>query len=270
MNSNNTLAKYKKDLDRLIVRGNHLLVKLVFEESPSQKESYKNKDPKGYKLVNDEIDQFRNHYQQWYSEAYDLVRQLLPSRLSDFEGYYKAKPNRKEITYENYTVEDALQGLQVTRGWEKEKIVGADAAIPRLQQQLKIVESVNRRFDSTLFDIKNLVQAELLDNELESAGELLKSGYFRAAGVVIGVVLEAHLANVMTQRSLKHAKKSPTLADYNDALKDAGVIDIAEWRRIQHLTDLRNKCGHKRAQDPTKEDIEDLLAGASRVIKNIF
>lgn len=270
MSDNDNLSKYKKDLERLIVRGNHLLVKLVFEESPTQKEAYKKNDPKGYKLVNEQIDQFRNHYQQWYSEAYDLVRQLLPSRLGDFEGYYKAKANRKEITYANYSIEDALQGLQITRGWDKEKVVGADAAIPRLQQQLKIVESIKRRFDSTLFDIKNLVQADLLDDELESAKELLKSGYLRAAGVVTGVVLEAHLANVIAQRNIKIIKKNPTLADYNDALKDSEVIDTAEWRRIQHLADLRNKCGHKRTQDPSKEEVEDLMSGANRVIKNIF
>jgi hypothetical protein len=264
------IEKYRKDLEKLVVRGNHLLAKLVFEEDPTSKTAYEKKNPERYALINKEIDQFRNHYQQWYSEAYELIRQLLPSRLNDFEGYYKTKTNRKEITYANYTVEDALQGLQITRGWEKEKIVGADAAIPRLQQQLKIVESIEKRFDSSLFDIKNLVQAELLDDELGSAEALMKSGYLRAAGVVVGVALETHLANVIAQHGIKLSKKSPTLADYNDALKDNTLVDVAEWRRIQHLTDLRNKCGHKRTDEPTKEDIQDLISGATRVIKNVF
>ena len=36
---------------------------------------------------------------------------------------HAVKP-RKEITYESYRIEDFLQGLSVTRGWEKRRLWG--------------------------------------------------------------------------------------------------------------------------------------------------
>ena len=73
---------------------------------------------------------FKDEYQSWYSEAKALIRQLLPDRLSDFTRYYEKPKSRKDITYENYTIEDYLQGLNVTRtaGMTTSTVVGPDAA----------------------------------------------------------------------------------------------------------------------------------------------
>ncbi len=65
-----------------------------------------------------------------------LVKQLLPDRLSDFVSHYERPKPRKEMSCENYRIEDYLQGLSATRGYEKIKIVGPDSAIPQFQQQL--------------------------------------------------------------------------------------------------------------------------------------
>lgn len=263
------IEKYKADLRRLVAQGTNLHAKLVFETIPSQAEAYKKSNPEEYKQIQKLIPQFSGHYQQWYSEAYELIRQLLPSRLSDFEEYYKGKGARKEITYASYTIKDALNGLQVTRGWEREKVVGADAAISPMEQQVKIIESIQKKFESSLFDIKTLVQADLLDDELAEAAVLLRNGYLRAAGAVAGVALESHLKSVAATHKVTISKKNPTIADYNDALKDT-VLEMAEWRRIQLLADLRNKCDHKKASEPTKEDVEDLINGVSKVVKTLF
>ncbi|PIP60385.1 hypothetical protein COX00_03620 [Candidatus Uhrbacteria bacterium CG22_combo_CG10-13_8_21_14_all_47_17] len=59
----------------------------------------------------------------------------------------------------------------MTHGWEKEKVIGTDAVIPRSRQQLEIVKSIKKRFESPLFDIKQLVQADISDLELEVAKE---------------------------------------------------------------------------------------------------
>ena len=120
-----------------------------------------------------------------------------------------------------------------------------------------------------MFDIKTLVQADLLDSEIAAADELSKKGFGRAAGVLAGVVLEGHLAAVATQRSLPPGK-NPTISDLNEALKKADVIDIPTWRFIQHLGDLRNLCGHKKETEPTKEQVMELLAGVRKAIKTVF
>jgi len=270
MHSN--LEKYKKDLADLISRGELLLLALQHEHYPEEVERLYveagKKDQFG--KLKSAMPSFAGGYQDWYSEAQSLIKQLLPDRFADFIGHYEKPKNRKAITFENYVIEDCLQGLQVTRGWEKTKVVGADAAIPQFQQQLNILKSVNKRFESSLFDIKQLVKADLFDSELDAARELLKNGFSRAAGAVSGVVLEKHLAQVCDNHSIKIAKRAPAISDLNELLKTNGTIEIAQWRFIQHLGDLRNLCDHNKAKEPTPAEVRDLIDGVEKVTKTIF
>ncbi|MDY6857133.1 MAG: hypothetical protein SWO11_21020 [Thermodesulfobacteriota bacterium] len=157
----------------------------------------------------------------------------------------------------------------MTRGWEKEKVV-PDAAIPHFRQQLAILKAVESRFESSLFDIRQLVQADIFDSELDMAQELTKKNFTRAAGAIADVVLEKHLAQVCDNHSIKIKKKSPTIADLNNALKDAGTIDIPQWRLIQHLTDIRNLCDHNKETEPTSEQVDDLVAGVTKTTKTLY
>jgi hypothetical protein len=213
---------------------------------------------------------FHKAYQRWYSEALALVRQLLPDRVEDFKRHYEKPKNRKDLTCDNYCIEDYLQGLTVTRPGQKEKVVGPEAAISRFSQQLAIVESAKARFDSSLFDIRRLVQADLLDSELEAAEELAKHKFARAAGAVAGVVLERHLGQVTEDHSLPSAKKNPTISSFDDLLKASGVIDLPQWRFIQHLGDIRNMCDHASGSEPTPAQVEDLISGVKKVTKTVF
>ena len=108
---------------------------------------------------------FKEDYQTWYSEAKALVRQLLPDRLSDFTRYYEKPKSRRETTYANYVIEDYLESLTITRTGGS-RVVGPDAALPRFSQQLSIVNSIRERFRSSLFDIRQLAQADLFDSAL--------------------------------------------------------------------------------------------------------
>jgi hypothetical protein len=198
------------------------------------------------------------------------VRQVLPDRVADIIRHYEKPKARKELSNENYRVEDFLQGLEATRGYQKEKVVGRDAAIPHFEQQLAIVRAATARFESCLFDIRHMVQADLLDSEIESAEHLAKFKFGRAAGALAGVVLERHLGQVCNDHQIKIAKKNATIADFNEALKSAGVIDLPQWRFIEHLADIRNLCDHARSPDPTAEQIEDLLGGVKKTIKTLY
>ena len=122
-----------------------------------------------------ELPSFNDEYQTWYSEAKVLVQQLLPDRRDDFIRHYEKPRHRKEINCENYRIEDSLQGLVITRSWGLEKrAVGPEAAIPHFQQQWNIVKAARARFESSLFDIQQLVTADLFDSELDAATELAK------------------------------------------------------------------------------------------------
>lgn len=149
-------------------------------------------------------------------------------------------------------------------------MVGPEAAIPQFRQQLKILEAAQKRFESSLFDIKQLVRADLFDSELDAARELNKKGFTRGAGAIAGVVLEGHLSQVCENHKIKVTKKKPTISDYNQLLKDNDVIEIPTWRFIQQLADLRNLCDHNKKREPKKEEIDELINGVEKVTKTIF
>ena len=140
----------------------------------------------------------------------------------------------------------------------------------RFQSQISILESASKRFESRLFEIKQLVRADLFDSELEVAKELNSKGFARGAGAIAGVVLEGHLAQVCDNHNLKVSKKNPGINDYNQQLKDNNVVDMKDWRYIQHLADVRNLCDHNKSTAPTKEEIEGLIKGVDKVSKTIF
>jgi hypothetical protein len=168
------LDRFKKDLDSLITKGQRLRFAMQSECWPQHFEEWLKKelgyDDKAAKKVIDDLPSFPEAYQSWYSEAKALIRQLLPDRLSDFVRHYEKPKSRKDLTNESYRIEDYLQGLSANRGVDR--IVGPDAAISHFRQQLAIVESVKVRLESSLFDIRQLVQADLFDSELDAAKEL--------------------------------------------------------------------------------------------------
>jgi hypothetical protein len=119
-------------------------------------------------------------------------------------------------------------------------------------------------------DLKAVLQADLFDSELDSARSLTKAGYLRAAGVICGVVIEKNLLHVSDVHRIVVRKKDPGISDLNQLLRDNGVTTVPQWRFIQHLSDIRNICGHAKSREPTKEAIGDLLAGSEKVLKTVF
>lgn len=245
------LEKYKNDLRQLIDRG-----KILFSDLTKKK---------------DKASFFHSGYQKWYSEAQEVVGQILPNRLAEFNHlYYEEK--RKNIDSSTYTIKDWLLGIRasVNEFTGEKRFEDFGAAVMRFQNQLSILESAEARFDSSLFEIKQLVQADLFDSELDAVRELNKKGFTRGAGAVAGVVLEGHLSQVCENHKIKVAKKKPTINDFNQLLKDNDVIEIATWRFIQHLADLRNLCDHNKEREPKKEEIEELINGVEKITKTIF
>ena len=168
------LDRYKKDLESLIATGEQLGNSIQAECYPEQFQSTVKTElgPKATKFLAS-LPPFATTYQCWYSEAMVLIsRQLLPDRLTDFVQHYNRPKSRKNITFASYRIEDYLQGVTVTKAWPKETMVGPDTAIPHFRQQLAILQAVRARFESSLFDIRQLAMADLFDSELDAAREL--------------------------------------------------------------------------------------------------
>lgn len=56
----------------------------------------------------------------------------------------------------------------------------------------------------------------------------------------------------------------------NEPMKQNNVYDTPTWRKIQYLADIRNVCSHKKDEDPTIDQVKELLLGTNTIIKTVF
>jgi hypothetical protein len=256
------LSKYKDDLERLVKIADDMLQDL--ELTASRKKPRKGEAEPGSVFV--------SQYQSWYTEASEVIRQILPGRLNEFQSLYHCSEKSRPAGKEDYAIRDWLLGVRSGRdsftGTKYFDDIGF--VMMQFQMQYQILESSKLRFESTLFDIGQIVRADLFDSELESARELLKKGFLRAAGAVAGVVAEKSLSDICQSHNVPIKKKNPTINTYNDALKDADVVEVPQWRFIQRLGDLRNLCDHNRDREPTKDEVTELIDGIEKLTKTVF
>lgn len=273
-----TKEKLKEDVSNLVKEGGNLIFDEIMKDKPGTAKTSTSKKParKSKKGVKEEETKetpkksLQEGYQAWYSKALPVVRQILPERYQEFIEQYKLD-KRKDITFLTYTISDYLIGLTITRGWQKEEVLNPFLTFyTKFDHQLAILKSCLDRLDSVLSDIQSTLQAELFDDELSAAEELMKKGHLRAAGALAGVTLERHLANVAQNHGTKLTKKDPTISDFNDTFKTEGIYDVPTWRFIQRLGDIRNLSAHFKNREPTKDEIDEMLKGVQKVLKTIF
>lgn len=260
-------ASIKAEIEKLCSEGQGIQIANAFRiSSEAERKKLEKKSREIYEKLAEKFP-LGTSYQNWYSRALPVVKQVAPERLKEFEELYRVE-KRKNIDVTTYGISDYLQGITTTYYGEKREYHTTFSS--KFEQQINILKSISHRIDSLLVDIKGLLQSDLFDDEIGVAKELLRNGYVRAAGVVVGVVIERHLRAVLDGRGLKIAKKNSSISDFNDNMKQNGVIDLPEWRRIQRLADLRNICAHSKEREPTKDEAEELIEGAARVIKSVF
>lgn len=265
MDSN--LEAFKSDLAALMRRGKDMDLDMSLRHLSARGEL----DKEGKELAKKLKNTFESGYQRWFTEASAVVRQLIPNRLTEFEELYRGNGKRKAIIANTYHIQDWLNGVRAAEDYMGKKPYDDFAVVSmRFKTQLAILDSATVRFESRLTDIRQLVQASLFDSELDAARELLKCGFLRGSGAIAGVVLEKHLSQVASNHNVSTKKKSPTISDLNDILKNGGVLDIPNWRLIQRLGDIRNMCDHNKSRDPTNEEIEELVDAVEKLTKTLF
>jgi hypothetical protein len=212
----------------------------------------------------------RLKYEPWYTLALGLVQQLTPERAVDFVSAYKNE-KRKTITCDTYTISDFLHGLAITdRVTDRPLFSSSTVFIMKCMAQLAILLAAAESAQSLLRDVRTVLRAELFDDDLVAARDLVAKSHLRSAGVISGVVLEGHLKSVAARRTIKFTKKHLAISDLNDGLKNGSIYDIPMWRFIQRLADIRNLCGHSGEREPTRSEVDDLIAGVDKVIKEVF
>ncbi|MHC9542787.1 MAG: hypothetical protein AB9903_25020 [Vulcanimicrobiota bacterium] len=261
------LERYKTDLAKLVDCCDKMLLDLTIQG----RRKTKTLDKKYHEVAKKIEGSFENNYQKWYTEACAVIRQLIPDRLQEFTYLYQGDGRRKKIDITTYHIQDWLIGVRSGNSFSGEKLYDDSAIVyMRFNTQAEIFKSAESRFESSLFDIAQLVRADLFDSELDAARELTKNGFLRGAGAIVGVVIEKHLLQVCTNHLITIRKQHPTICDFNDLLKNGTVIDVPQWRQIQRLGDIRNLCDHGKQREPTKEEVSELIDGADRLCKTLF
>ena len=107
-----------------------------------------------------------------------------------------------------------------------------------------------------LNSMRNLVQAEVFDNELEQASELHDAGYKLPAAVVAGVVLETTLRRMCTDRSIPIGKLDKMNAD----LAKTGAYNSLVQKQITALAGIRNSAAHGHPEEFTDSDVANMVS----------
>lgn len=113
-----------------------------------------------------------------------------------------------------------------------------------------------------LISVRNLVQAELADSELDQAKELLKTGYITAAAVVAGVVLETTLRSLCDRHEISHGKLDKMNAD----LSKVGQYNSLVQKKVTALAAIRNSAAHGRVDEFQSRDVEAMIGDVERFV----
>ena len=120
-----------------------------------------------------------------------------------------------------------------------------------------------------LFDVRQLIEAEMFDDFLEQAEHLLEAGYYQPAAVVAGSVLEDGLRKLCKSKNIEIPEK-PRLDTLNANLAKDGVYSKLVQKRITAIADLRNKAAHGQWDEFTKEDVEEMIPSVRRIMEEYF
>ena len=78
-----------------------------------------------------------------------------------------------------------------------------------------------------------------------------------------------NLQKVIKNNTISFTKKNPVISEMTDILKSNEIIDMLSWKKILMLSEIRNKCSHKKEEEPTRDEVLELIEGVNWMIKNI-
>lgn len=255
----------KKQIQVLIHDGRKILYTCVYKTGYNEIPKESVEDVKKFAK---EVGDFKEKFHTWYSRAYRIVELLLPERLEEFETLYRGQKNLKTLDALTAGMSHYLRGIVTTSYGEERNYLGT--FVIGLQQQIHILNGVSENLSDTLFNLRSEIRDGLYRSEIETAEDLLKAKQMRAAGAVCGVVIESHLREVCATHKISFRKKNLAISDFNEELKKEKVVDTPTWRLITRCGDIRNMCVHAKDREPTKDEVEDLIRGTSKILSDVF
>ena len=200
---------------------------------------------------------FIHHYHNWYAGCLAVVEANMPSRREELVRVHQGEkgPRVGGSSMLDYLKHDMIH-------------FGTQIALARnIMQIMAIVASVPHYLEGRLHDIELEVTQVYIGDQLTEAELLLKVGHVRAAGAIAGVLLERHL-KLLCERHQPPIKYTKTagISKLNDLIKDAGIYDVTQWRKVQWMADVRNSCDHASKTEPRKGDVADMIVDVKKFV----
>lgn len=132
-----------------------------------------------------------------------------------------------------------------------------------------IVAAKNDYEQGFIFNLKSLVEAEVLGDFSEQAEFLLRAGYFHPAASLLGAVLEDALRKLSDRHGIAYPDATK-LEALNVGLAKAGIYDKLIQKRITALGDIRNNADHGKFDKFKSDDVEDMLSYIRRFMADFL
>ena len=194
-------------------------------------------------------------YQQWFYTTFWLVQEYAPEWVQIFESNYSSSNHGsngvidylKLSSYSHYTTRnDVITSL-----------------VKQLTTQMSILLSLPSVVEIKEMSLRVLITADVARTEIEQAELLLDSGFERAAGSIAGVALELHLKTLCDVNNVSYPPKA-TIEPLAQALYKDKKLDITEFKRIQYLASIRNKCSHP--EPVSTMEVRNLIDGVKKLV----
>ena len=139
----------------------------------------------------------------------------------------------------------------------------------KLEKLIGVLQAAKDDYENDyLFETRALIEGEVFDDFLEQSEHLLNQGYFTAAAVIAGSVLEDGLRKLCAKNGITLSAK-PKLDTMNADLAKAGVYNLLKQKQITALAHLRNKAAHGLGGF-IKEDVESMIKDVRRFMEDYF
>jgi len=128
-----------------------------------------------------------------------------------------------------------------------------------------------------LFNLRNLVHADVFANELEQAEYFLNEGYKVPAAVVAGTVLESTLRElcashgvVILDNNQQDVTRTAKLDRMNSELTKANVYNGTRQKQITAWAAIRNNAAHGKPDDFEDAQVRDMISGINDFVAHVM
>ncbi len=137
---------------------------------------------------------------------------------------------------------------------------------PYVESGVAIMCAVYDDFRSgRLKSFRGLIEAAVFADFIDMAEHILESGYYGAAGALMGGVLERGLRDVATARGVAPGATGD-LPALNARIAQAGIYNALRQKEVQYFIDIRNKAAHGQFDQFTPEDVRKMIKGVRELL----